>query len=497
MLYVAHLTRTNEVQGASSFFLLIAIISLLEIETASRPGIHVSHDSVYYVGAARELLAGNGYRMEHFDAGMNTAKYPPGYPLAITALGIFGLEPLEGARWVNILFFTGSVLLLFAIARQQLSRWWIATLPPTLFMLSADLVQLHQSVLTEGMFMFFTILGFFALSRHLEQPRAEWLVTGGLSIGLAFLSRFAGIMLPPLLLLVFLLHRRWKDGLIATALSILPMGCFILRNLIIAGTLSEREAQINWIPFPKLLGGVEVMLNAFSFNAHATNLRIVEFLLIVLLPGLGLFLDIKQKKRVTPLTTFLLGFIIIYPLFLLTHITFVQPVTPLDIRLLSPLLPAIYLLIAIGLNYWVSNYVVLTIYAAINILIGLLFFRETQYLIREIHTWGPGGYTGKEWQASPILKAVGELPNDKLVYTNAHDAFYLYYGLTVKSLPLAWTPESLVAIVEELKSANGHLVVSDKVFWRDFKELEKSLINDHQQSPTQHLADGRIYSFDE
>ena len=364
-----------------------------------------------------------------------------------------------------------------------------------MFMLNTDLIRAHESAMSEPMFMFFMILGFHFIGLHLNTPRKSWLIIGSLGIGIAFLSRFAGIMLPPLVFLVFLLYRRWKDAFIAGALSVFPMSLFVLRNYFVNDTLKDRVIQVNWIPQEKLFKAAEFILNWFAFNNHAGHWRILEAGLLIGLPALGICWRLKQDRRLPPLITLLIGFTFLYPAFILTHITFVEPATPLDQRMLGPILPCIYLLLAYGWSCWWRSRFVFWGYAIVSLIICTFTYKEARYQLDEFHRWGPGGYTGRKWMASQTLATAKTFPANTTVYSNAFDAFYLHHPLNIKRVPHTLSDDQLRAIIQDLTVTEGYLIISDNIYWRKRKDLERRLQEELNIQPIHTFPDGRIYQF--
>ena len=83
-----------------SMVLGFAVIGFLGIILCTPGGIGIYSDSVVYVGVARNLLRGEG--VTYFDDNGRMAPvthYAPLYPLVVSALGLAGIDPLEGVRW--------------------------------------------------------------------------------------------------------------------------------------------------------------------------------------------------------------------------------------------------------------------------------------------------------------------------------------------------------------------------------------------------------------
>ena len=70
------------------------------VVAASAKGLYASPDSVFYVGTARNLLDGVGFRPP--GALQPLGHFPPLFTLVIAAVGWLGLDPLDAGRAVNV-----------------------------------------------------------------------------------------------------------------------------------------------------------------------------------------------------------------------------------------------------------------------------------------------------------------------------------------------------------------------------------------------------------
>ena len=86
------------------FFALLGMAGLL---LATRLGIGLSTDSAVYIGAARNLESGRGLTVPFGrEIGAPLTIAPPLFSAMLAMIGFFGLDPLTGARWLNIFLST-------------------------------------------------------------------------------------------------------------------------------------------------------------------------------------------------------------------------------------------------------------------------------------------------------------------------------------------------------------------------------------------------------
>ena len=95
---------------------LIAVAGIFLILKATPEGMGLSDDSIAYIAGARSMLAGNGYREAWLNSNGPVTHFPPGFSSVLAFLGLFGLDPLRGTRFVNALLFGANAGLLGILA---------------------------------------------------------------------------------------------------------------------------------------------------------------------------------------------------------------------------------------------------------------------------------------------------------------------------------------------------------------------------------------------
>src|SRR3990172_1344717 len=92
--------------------LLLVVTGTLMIIRATPEGLGLSDDSIAYIAGARSMLAGNGYREAWLASNQPVTHFPPAFSSVLTFFGLFGIDPLRGARWVNAFLFAANTALL-------------------------------------------------------------------------------------------------------------------------------------------------------------------------------------------------------------------------------------------------------------------------------------------------------------------------------------------------------------------------------------------------
>lgn len=120
---------------------------------ATRHGVGVSPDSVTYIDAARNLVAGNGLQaLSWHGSSVPLAHYPPLYPAALAAEGALGLDIPAAARWLNAALFAASLLLVARIGQRLTRSVLFALLGCVLALSSTAMLRVQAMAWSESLF---------------------------------------------------------------------------------------------------------------------------------------------------------------------------------------------------------------------------------------------------------------------------------------------------------------------------------------------------------
>jgi hypothetical protein len=185
---------------------------------------------------------------------------------------------------------------------------------------------------------------------------------------------------------------------------------------------------------------------------------------------------VGERSHATILGWILAVFALIYPLFLIASLTFVDASTPLDDRILSPLLVASLALVVLasgdvlgrgrgprwlraGIGLAAVGFLALTLYRGGGAVLAL---REDGQ-----------GYAARAWQDSELIRWVRELPEEVSIYSNELDAVYLRAGRQAFQVPIRWDPvreaprddypEQLAAMRRRVHEEGAVLVLFDTI----------------------------------
>lgn len=256
--------------------LLVALAALgvahVLVRTASY-GAAINADGVNYLGAAENLLAGDGLITHR---GLPLVLWPPFFPMLTAFIGLPGIELAEAGRLLNAAAF-GLLLLLAGLWFRSVLRSRLVVAGAVVAILVALPVNERAAhFMTETLFALLTLAALIQLSAFLE-GRDDRLIPAALFTALAALTRYTGLTLLiagtllPLLRRDLPLASRLKRTVLFGAVSALPLALALVRNRLVSGTwagardsttqtvtgsLGEIDAVINdWLPLLDWPGG--------------------------------------------------------------------------------------------------------------------------------------------------------------------------------------------------------------------------------------------------
>jgi 4-amino-4-deoxy-L-arabinose transferase-like glycosyltransferase len=435
------------------FILFLSLVASVAIYFSTVWGPWAFSDSTEYIVDARNFLAGRGLG---FYAPSGTferlALHPPLYPLVLSIFGYLGFDLIQAARWLNIILFGALTFLVGTFTYRFFNAAWFAlvlcagllTLPP--------LVDVFSGAMSEPLFFFTGTIGICLLTAYLKLGKRYLLTLASISISLAFLDRFPGVML--VIAGVFglfvvghnSLKQRLRDIFIFNLISITPTVAWItwiysrtqtlsarkfhFTNHIWSGLIDLRKKMLelfwSWLPFQQ-------HLPAYSYNL-SRNILIALIILLFIPLVLILYRNLTQpgsasrSNHTLTFVFFWFVFMIGYIVLLASSFVFTSPLPDLIPRTLLPVQFAlIFVLLALLLSLINEFYLhqwAGWVCAALALIIIIPNSQVSWNLISEYHQNGAGS-TSKAWHTSLTLQALNDLPAYIPIITNQAAAVLL------------------------------------------------------------------------
>jgi 4-amino-4-deoxy-L-arabinose transferase-like glycosyltransferase len=178
-------------------------------------------DTRDYDDIAMNLLAGEGFvaRENWFGFEMRSWR-APFYPAFLAAVyGVTGYSH-DAVRVVQCLVGAGTVWLVYQTARELDVR--SASLVGAIAVVYGPFVAISNEVMTETWFIFWQMLAFYCLCR--KNAGHPWLIVGGVSVGMAALTRPVGL----LLLVAYLVYAVWRTRIDWKRIALVVAAAFLV-----------------------------------------------------------------------------------------------------------------------------------------------------------------------------------------------------------------------------------------------------------------------------
>ncbi|UCG42170.1 MAG: hypothetical protein JSU73_09845 [candidate division WOR-3 bacterium] len=286
------------------------------------------------------------------------------------------------------------------------------------------------------------------IDQYRNFSRRSLLLYAALACGIACLARYSGVALVLTGIIVLLwTGQRWRrrlvDSGIFTVFAVAPLTVWLARNAAVAGSATTRDLVFHTIPYWKWVTGLDTLASwLVTYQAHVAvkyavglGALVVIVVLVVLPRGTGSVRTGIVPER-TPLALSI--FIPCYLMTVLASITFIDAFIPLDNRLLSPLLPAIVIVVLqLGCRVLQSSSGRRQARLGLLVLVGIwLVLWTTQAVSWMVRRSRDGEwYTSAKWQGSETMAEVRRLHAEAVIYSNVPEAIYLVAGRPASPIP--------------------------------------------------------------
>ncbi len=168
-----HDTLRARKSGALLLWLsVVAALGAAGIFLCTARGVMANPDSAMYMGGARSIAAGEGYRLEVFAGDTRPlTRFPPLFSAVLAAPAALGLDLLTADRWLDALLLAGSVLVVGWLVYRHTEDAALAVLGAALAATGSPMIAMHTALLSEPLFVFLVMLGLLLLDGHLRRPR--------------------------------------------------------------------------------------------------------------------------------------------------------------------------------------------------------------------------------------------------------------------------------------------------------------------------------------
>jgi hypothetical protein len=425
----------------------------------------LSDDSIAYIAGARSLVAGDGYLEAWLASNGPVTHFPPAFSSVLAFFGFFGIDPLRAARWVNALLFGLNAWLLGILGWRMTPSLTAGLVLAGLFVTNAEMFQIHAVTMSEPLFIFLSLLSFWMFDLHFERRGGGegwlWLIACGTFVGMAYLTRYAGLALVATFVVALLiLHKGWRRKLLSVAIflaSVLPWALgWSIRNRLLAGNATNRAFAWHPLTSENINPGLRVVAEFLVpiqpwRQALLKQIGIVEPLIVLVLGAVLVWVIVtgwralSKPRALTPsprgrgeqeaqeVISFTTGlYIFAYLASIVASMLMFDAATKFKLRILAPVLVSILLLL-VAAGIWLRKR-----YRPIVIVVTVFLLSISMYKQADtLNTWPKSGlgYASFQWYDSQAMDYLNGLPAEVMIYTNEPGAVYLYTGRGCYVLP--------------------------------------------------------------
>ena len=448
---------------------LLVLIGIFLILKATPEGLGLSDDSIAYIAGARSMLAGHGYREAWLASNGPVTHFPPGFSSVLAFFGLFGLDPLRGARFVNALLFGLNAGLLGIVTWRMTPSLTSGLVIAALFVSNSEMLQVHAVAMSEPLFIFLSLLSFWMFDLYFERPPSSvgrgvagewwWLVACAMFAGMAYLTRYAGLALvATFIVAICVLRTSWRKRFVSIGIfmaGFLPWALgWAIRNRLEAGNATNRTFVWHPIIAENITTGLrtvsDFLIPVESWRREVFKQPgIIEAIIIIILGTVLIWTLLKAWKTISKprqasalerggkesreVISFTVGlYIFAYLASIVSSMLMFDAATKFKLRILSPVFVGLLILL-VAFGIWMRNK---RRWLVVIATIALLVLSVNKQIVT-VQNWSKSGlgYASFQWYDSDVMAHLRKLPDDVMIYTNEPAAVYLYTTRGTRVLP--------------------------------------------------------------
>jgi hypothetical protein len=223
------------------------------------------------------------------------------------------------------------------------------------------------------------------------------------------------------------------------AISSVPMAVWMVRNMLVASSATGRELAFHPVARSHAWQALYTASGWLLIPQSAPDaVRFVVWLAVAALLAIVTIRFLMESTPIPALIRVLALFVLTYTAFLVISISFLDANTPLDDRILLPVLAALLILaLFIVDRLWpLGRGASMVAYASLVLMILLAGGHGLKAAEVAATGYEQGwGFSSVAWQRSPALSQIAHLAPQTPIFSNAPEIVYLHTGRQARGLP--------------------------------------------------------------
>jgi len=298
-----------------------------------------------------------------------------------------------------------------------------------------------------------------------------------------------------------------KRALFVTVVAVLPLIAWVIRNNVVADSLTGRSLDFHLIGAIAVNAFVDSLMHLLSAHALPAVVKV-----LVSIVGAGVVIGALSKGIRGHSSTdnryirfFSASMVSTYVVFLVAYNSFANPAVDLGPRVALPVY-VFGIILIFSLIEWESAVGKLrTLFWCITVSAFLVVLGNLGPAVSWVsyrHREGEG-FTSRNWKESETVQFVKALPSHVTVWSNAADACYLFTHREALRLPAKYDPtrarvntefaKQMTALRNKLNDGQTVVIYFDKVTWRDYLPNRSDLEGSDKLPVLRRFADGVVY----
>ncbi len=447
--------------------ILVGALSSAILSYATPHGAGLYYDSLQYLSAADNLVAGQGLGRQTCNQFKPMVLFPPAYSIVLASGSLFGATAMQSAWLLNAILLPVDALLLAILVFRTGTRPWLAISCSILFATAAVTLSIFSWAMTEPLYVFLLLGSLITASMYLDTASPRWLLLLSMLLGLSVLTRYAGIGLVAAIGAAVALDPRWpirwraRSAVILLFLASFPLALWLVRNFLLVEQATNRSLGFYYPDAMRIRELASTLMAWFLPSLPEVRARWSVVFGMAALAGFCLLWRSYQRAAggqasAYHQTRLMLFAAMAHILVVAFYSTFLRPPIPLDNRILFPLFVALYgLLPTLWTTALSSRGPVSAL--ALSVLFFALALQQLRALpptINRLRQDGQG-YASTRWQHSQTALAL-KADSPAIIYTNDVTAVYFTAGLPSCAIP---TKGNFVGLADMRRSVSADSAV--------------------------------------